>query len=83
VLSKRPPKKVGLVARGLIVLIRLYQFLLSPLFGFLGAQCRFHPTCSAYALSVIEKDGPIRGSIRAVGRLLRCHPLHPGGFDPP
>ena len=77
------PKRPGMPARVLIVLVRAYQWTLSPILGALGAQCRFHPSCSAYALAVIEKDGAVKGTIRAIGRLLRCHPLHPGGFDPP
>lgn len=59
--------------------IRLYQVTLSP---FIGNQCRFHPTCSAYALEAIEQHGAIRGSWLALRRLGRCHPFHPGGFDP-
>lgn len=67
----------------LIGLVRLYQVLLSPLLQLGGARCRFHPTCSAYALAVLRKDGAVKGGLRAAGRVLRCHPLHPGGFDPP
>lgn len=66
-----------------IALIRAYQILISPLFALAGARCRFHPTCSAYAVVTLEKHGLLRGTFRAAGRLLRCHPLHPGGFDPP
>jgi putative membrane protein insertion efficiency factor len=66
-----------------MILVRAYQLLISPLLHLGGARCRFHPTCSAYAIEVIKKDGALRGTIRAIGRLLRCHPLHPGGFDPP
>ncbi len=73
----------SILARGLMLLVRVYQVTLSPILMLLGARCRFHPTCSAYALEVIRKDGALKGSIRAAGRLLRCHPLHPGGFDPP
>lgn len=72
-----------LVVSGVVALLRAYQWLLSPVFGFLGAQCRFHPTCSAYAIASIEKHGVGVGLFRAARRLLRCHPLHPGGFDPP
>jgi uncharacterized protein len=71
------------MTRLLLVFLRLYQIVLSPVFHLLGARCRFHPSCSAYALEVIRKDGAVKGSIRTAGRLLRCHPLHPGGFDPP
>lgn len=71
------------LVRVLLSFVRGYQLLLSPILMFLGARCRFHPSCSAYALEVIRKDGALKGSARAAGRLLRCHPLHPGGFDPP
>ena len=66
-----------------IALVRVYQRMLSPLLVFAGARCRFHPTCSAYAIASLEKYGVLKGSFRAAHRLLRCHPLHPGGFDPP
>ena len=77
------PAAAGPVTRALIVCVRAYQRLMSPLLHLAGGACRFHPTCSAYAIEVLRKDGAVRGSIRALGRLLRCHPLHPGGFDPP
>ena len=76
-------QKPGLVARFLLLLLRAYQLALSPVFTFLGAGCRFHPTCSAYAVAVIRKDGAWRGSLRALSRLSRCHPWHAGGMDPP
>ncbi|HYQ91088.1 MAG TPA: membrane protein insertion efficiency factor YidD, partial [Candidatus Competibacteraceae bacterium] len=63
----------------LILLLRAYQLLLSPL---LGNHCRFYPSCSHYAVEAIERHGPWRGSLLAVRRLLRCHPWHPGGIDP-
>ena len=62
----------------LILLLRAYQLLLSPL---LGNHCRFYPSCSHYAVEAIERHGPWRGSLLAVRRLLRCHPWHPGGID--
>jgi len=65
--------------RGFIGLIELYQRLVSPLFP---PRCRFYPTCSQYAKDAIEKHGPLRGIYLALCRLLRCHPLHPGGIDP-
>jgi len=72
-----------LAARTGVALLRVYQLIFSPLFSMAGASCRFHPTCSAYAIAAVEKHGLLRGSFRAARRLLRCHPLHPGGFDPP
>ena len=60
-------------------LIRLYQWVESP---WLGPKCRFHPSCSQYALEAIERFGALRGAYLAVRRLARCHPWHPGGFDP-
>ncbi|EKE83361.1 membrane protein insertion efficiency factor YidD [Idiomarina xiamenensis] len=62
-----------------IAVIRVYQKLISPL---LGPRCRFYPTCSSYAISAIETHGVIRGSWLAVKRIVKCHPGHPGGFDP-
>lgn len=63
----------------LVFFIRGYQRLLSPL---LGARCRFHPSCSRYAIEAIERFGPWRGGWLALRRLGRCHPLNPGGIDP-
>jgi hypothetical protein len=63
----------------LIFLIRGYQYLISP---FLGAHCRFHPSCSSYALTALERHGLIHGGVLAIRRLGRCHPWHPGGHDP-
>ena len=59
--------------------LRAYKIIISP---WLPAACRFTPTCSEYAFDAIERYGFIRGVGRAVSRLLRCHPLHRGGFDP-
>ncbi len=64
----------------LLSLLWLYRHLVSPL---LGARCRFEPSCSAYAEAAIRHYGPIAGTARALGRLARCHPFHPGGYDPP
>lgn len=63
----------------LTFLIRCYQRLLSPL---LGNRCRFHPSCSRYAIQAIERHGAARGSWLTLRRLTRCHPLNPGGEDP-
>jgi len=69
----------GLVARLLTAPIVAYRRYLSPA---LPARCRFYPTCSAYALEAVTRHGALRGSALAIWRLLRCHPFHPGGFDP-
>ena len=63
----------------LILLIRFYRRFLSPL---KPRTCRFHPTCSAYALEALERHGAFWGSYLAVRRVLRCHPWNPGGLDP-
>jgi putative membrane protein insertion efficiency factor len=64
--------------RALVFAIRAYRLFLSPFFG---QHCRFHPTCSAYAIEAIEVHGPWRGSWLAVRRVVRCHPLNDGGVD--
>jgi hypothetical protein len=63
----------------LLALIRGYQYLLRPL---LGANCRFAPSCSDYAAEAVTKRGALKGTLLAVRRVLRCHPYHPGGYDP-
>lgn len=60
-------------------IIRLYQIAISPM---LGANCRFTPTCSAYALEAIQTHGVVRGGWLSIKRIARCHPYHAGGFDP-
>jgi hypothetical protein len=60
-------------------LIRGYQYFLRPL---LGANCRFAPSCSEYAREAVEKYGAWKGVWLAVKRISRCHPYHPGGYDP-
>lgn len=63
----------------LVLLVKLYRWLLSPV---LPPSCRFYPSCSAYALTALERHGAARGTYLTVKRLLRCHPFHPGGIDP-
>ncbi|MGI6609027.1 MAG: membrane protein insertion efficiency factor YidD [Limnochordia bacterium] len=67
------------MGRLLLVLIGLYQKVLSPA---LPRSCRYYPTCSAYAAEAIRKYGARQGSYMAMRRVLRCHPWHPGGYDP-
>ncbi len=62
-----------------VVLIDGYRLLLSPI---LGGQCRYTPTCSAYAREAVAKYGAWKGSLMGLRRILRCHPFHRGGFDP-
>lgn len=62
-----------------IGLVRLYQKLLSPL---LGPNCRYYPSCSHYAIEAVQQWGLGRGGVLALARILRCHPFHPGGYDP-
>jgi len=63
----------------LVATIRIYQNTLSPI---LGPRCRFYPSCSHYAVEAIERHGAARGSLLAAKRIVRCHPLNAGGFDP-
>ncbi len=62
-----------------VVLIRLYQRWISP---YLPPSCRFFPSCSEYAAQAVTRHGLFRGGWLALRRLLRCHPFHPGGYDP-
>lgn len=70
----------GLISRALLLLLRGYKRWLSPV---LPRACRFEPSCSEYARLAIIKYGALRGSLKAIGRVLRCHPFHPGGVDHP
>jgi uncharacterized protein len=72
--------KINRLGRGaLLLLIALYRALISP---FLGANCRYYPSCSAYARDSIKRFGVIRGVWLSIKRLARCHPFHDGGYDP-
>lgn len=68
------------VAAVLVALVIVYRWTLSPL---LGRHCRFQPTCSVYFRQAVEKYGGLRGAARGLTRICRCHPWHPGGYDPP
>ncbi|WP_299053071.1 membrane protein insertion efficiency factor YidD [uncultured Nocardioides sp.] len=63
----------------LVALLRLYRAVISPLYG---EVCRYHPSCSAYALGAVSEHGSLRGTWLATRRLLRCHPWAAGGYDP-
>ena len=63
----------------LLLAIKFYQKAISP---YRGPCCRYYPTCSAYAYTAVSRFGALRGGMLALMRVLRCHPFHPGGFDP-
>ncbi|MFO0752468.1 MAG: membrane protein insertion efficiency factor YidD [Thermodesulfovibrionales bacterium] len=63
----------------LIALVKLYRYLLSPL---LPSSCRFTPSCSEYSIEALEKYGAVKGCRLALKRIVKCHPFHPGGYDP-
>lgn len=70
--------------RALLLALRLYQLTLSRvLVALFGPVCRFQPSCSAYAIACIRDHGPLQGSLLSAKRLCKCHPFHPGGYDPP
>ncbi len=69
----RLPRTLGIGA------VRVYQVILSPIFG---GSCRYYPSCSAYAIEALERHGALRGGWLAIRRIGRCHPFRPGGFDP-
>ena len=69
-----------LLVGGLILVIRGYQVTISPL---LGPVCRFEPSCSRYMIGALRRYGLLKGLWKGTGRLLRCHPWNPGGYDPP
>lgn len=74
-----PTQKPSHLARALLLLIKTYRYLLSPL---LGQHCRYYPSCSAFTKEAICEHGAIRGSWLGIKRICRCHPFHQGGFDP-
>jgi uncharacterized protein len=67
------------VRRILIAILKIYKRVLSPM---LPSACRFHPTCSIYAMEAIERHGAMRGTALTIWRICKCHPFHAGGFDP-
>jgi len=83
VTSLRSPRRLGRLAVRLpalvvIGLLRLWQLLVSPVYG---QTCRFYPSCTAYAMEAVDRHGLVRGGWLAVRRLARCHPWNPGGVD--
>lgn len=69
----------SLLALPLVALVKVYQYAISPM---LGNRCRFDPSCSRYAVDALQRHGAFKGSWLAVRRIGRCHPWHPGGYDP-
>ncbi len=69
----------SLLKHALIGLVKGYQLLISP---FLGNNCRYYPSCSAYTIEAMEKHGPFKGIWMGIKRVSRCHPFHEGGVDP-
>jgi uncharacterized protein len=74
------PKRPNIAAQALMLGITGYQKYLSPLKG--APSCRFVPSCSSYALEAVQVHGAAKGTVLATLRVLKCQPLHPGGFDP-
>ncbi len=69
----------------LVIGVRCYQWAISPILHTVvpGSGCRFTPSCSQYFIEAVRKYGPLRGALKGVARICRCHPWHPGGHDPP
>ena len=72
-------RHIRLAQKILIKIIRLYQIMISP---FIGARCRFVPTCSCYGIEALKTHGLLKGGWLTLKRVLKCHPLNAGGFDP-
>jgi len=78
VLRKVSSKIFRFIGEFFILLVKIYQVTLSPLFG---SNCRFSPTCSNYAIEAIRVYGPLKGSLLAMKRISKCHPFNKGGVD--
>ncbi|WP_371195336.1 membrane protein insertion efficiency factor YidD [Glaciecola sp. SC05] len=76
--SESSKQSTPILTLPLIWIIRAYQLLISP---FLGQNCRFYPSCSCYAHQALKTHGLAKGSLLAVKRISKCHPMHPGGID--
>lgn len=70
---------MNLITRSIVGTLTLYRRLISPL---LPPACRFQPSCSCYAIESFKKHGVVRGALLTLRRLAKCHPFHPGGYDP-
>jgi putative membrane protein insertion efficiency factor len=70
----------NITSDALIAFAHCYQACVRPI---LPSVCRFYPSCSEYFILAVRKYGPLRGAAKGVGRICRCHPWHPGGYDPP
>ncbi len=68
-----------MLQKTLLFLIMVYQRFISPL---KAPSCRFYPSCSSYAFDAVNKYGVVRGGLKSAARIARCHPFHPGGYDP-
>ena len=68
-----------LLAKLFIYMVRIYQKYISPM---RGPTCRFYPTCSQYSIEAYKKYGAMKGTYLTIRRILKCHPFHPGGYDP-
>ena len=73
------PEPQGLVSRFLIAFVKGYRLVISPM---LGANCRYIPTCSSYAIEAISIHGPLKGTAMSAWRIVRCNPFSKGGYDP-
>ena len=76
--DRKPSRPLSLLTVPFRCLIKGYQVLISPM---LGQNCRFHPTCSCYAHQALEQHGLVKGTWLSIKRIMKCNPLHPGGFD--
>jgi putative membrane protein insertion efficiency factor len=73
-----------MLSRLIVLIVKVYQRTLSPwLLLVSGSECRFEPSCSRYAIGCLEAHGALRGSLLSIVRMCKCHPFHPGGYDPP
>ena len=77
--SSAPARKVGPVSGLLILLVKGYRYLISPM---LASNCRYYPTCSSYSIEAIQLHGPLKGLAMSVWRIVRCNPFSKGGYDP-